>query len=238
MQGGVIHYGLLVALAIALLVAAFTDIRRRQIDNRLNAAIALAAPLFWWASELTLWPGVAIQLGIAALTFAICCLFFAIRQMGGGDVKLLTALALWLPPAAFLDLLVIMVMAGWVLTLVMGSWQVGHARKSSTSPRRDLGVLIGCTMIAAAIASTVLGGPTLAWPSALAEIASGNLALTLGLAMLPVLLLIAVTLASLRVLRRQKEQIRVPYGVAIATGGIWILATGDLVSAMPTAALG
>jgi prepilin peptidase CpaA len=47
-------YGLLAALAIALLVAAYTDMRRRQIDNELNAIIALAAPLFWWASHMGL----------------------------------------------------------------------------------------------------------------------------------------------------------------------------------------
>lgn len=231
-------YVLLGALAIALLVAVVTDLRSRTIGNWLNAGIALAAPLFWLASELALWPGVAIQLGIAALTFAICCLFFAIRQMGGGDVKLLTALALWMPPAAYLDLLVIMVMVGWVLTLAMGTWQVARSGTAGVTPRRDLGVLIGCTLIAAAFASAVLGGPKLALPSALAEVASGDLALTLGLSLLPVLLLIAVTLASLRVLRRQEEQIRVPYGLAIATGGIWILATGDLVYAMPAAAFG
>ncbi|MFN5820871.1 MAG: peptidase, partial [Novosphingobium sp.] len=55
------QYVLLGALAIALVVAAFTDIRRRQIDNWLNAAIALGAPLYWWASGLSLWPGVAWQ---------------------------------------------------------------------------------------------------------------------------------------------------------------------------------
>lgn len=232
-------YVLLGALAIALLVAVVTDLRSRTIGNWLNAGIALAAPLFWWASELALWPGVAIQLGIAALTFAICCLFFAIRQMGGGDVKLLTALALWMPPAPFLDLLFIMVMAGWVLTLVMGTWQVARSgTAAAAAPRRDLGVLIGCTLIAAGFASAVLGGPRPVLPDALTDAASGHLGLTLALAMLPVALLIVVTLASLRVLRRQEEQIRVPYGLAIATGGIWIVATGELVSVTPTAALG
>ena len=43
MQGNIFIYGLVGALAIALLVAAFTDIRRRQIDNWLNAAVALGA---------------------------------------------------------------------------------------------------------------------------------------------------------------------------------------------------
>ncbi|MBS1239980.1 MAG: peptidase [Proteobacteria bacterium] len=51
MQDANIQYVLLAALAIALLVAAFTDIRSRQIANWLNGAIALGAPLFWWASR-------------------------------------------------------------------------------------------------------------------------------------------------------------------------------------------
>ena len=108
-------YGLVGALAIALLVAAFTDIRRRQIDNWLNAAIALAAPLFWWASGLHLWPDVALQLGVAAVTFLALAGLFAIGAMGGGDVKLLTALALWLPWNLFVQLLLIMAIAGGVL---------------------------------------------------------------------------------------------------------------------------
>ena len=114
------HYGLLGALAIALLFAAFTDLKRRQIDNWLNAAIALGAPLFWWASGLTLWPDVAIQLGVALAAFAVFAGLFALRMMGGGDVKLLTALALWIAPPAFVKLLVIMALAGGVLTIVMG----------------------------------------------------------------------------------------------------------------------
>ena len=62
-----LHYGLLVTLAIALLMAAFTDLRRRQIDNWLNAGIALAAPLYWWASGLSLWPGVGIQFDLVEI---------------------------------------------------------------------------------------------------------------------------------------------------------------------------
>src|ERR1700712_2347723 len=103
MQGGLITYGLLAALAIALLVAAVTDLRRRQIDNWLNAAIALAAPLFWLAMGLTLG---------------------AIGWMGGGDVKLLTALALWIQPYWFAQLIFVMAIAGGVLTLIFGAWHI------------------------------------------------------------------------------------------------------------------
>lgn len=124
MQGGLIHYGLLTGLAIALLFAAFTDLKRRQIDNGLNAAIALGAPLFWWASGLSLWPGVAIQLGVALAAFAVLAGLFALRMMGGGDVKLLTALALWIEPEWFLRLVIVMALVGGVLTIAMGAWHV------------------------------------------------------------------------------------------------------------------
>ncbi len=129
MQGGIFTYGLLAALAIALVFAACTDMVRRKIDNWLNAAIALGAPLFWYASGLDLWPGVAAQLGVAILCFAICAGLFALRQMGGGDVKLLTALALWIEPEWFLRLVIFMAIAGGVLTVVVGMWHVMRRRK-------------------------------------------------------------------------------------------------------------
>ena len=149
-------YGLLVALAIALLIAAFTDLRSRKIANWLNAGIALGAPLFWWASGLALWPDVALQLGVAAGTFAVLAALFAMGAMGGGDVKLLGALALWIAPWAFLNLIVMMALIGGVLTLLFGAWHV---------------------------------------------------------------------------MRRQREKLAIPYGVAIAMAGLWTLST----SYMPAA---
>lgn len=117
-------YGLLALLAIALLVAAFTDLRSRRIGNWLTGAIALGAPLFWWASGLSLWPEIALQLGVALLTFVVLAGLFAIRAMGGGDVKLLTALALWIEPAEFVTLIVVMALLGGVLTVGFGAWHV------------------------------------------------------------------------------------------------------------------
>ena len=129
MQGGIFTYGLLAALAIALVFAACTDMYRRRIDNWLNAGIALGAPPFWYASGLDLWPGVAAQLGVAALCFAICAGLFALRQMGGGDVKLLTALALWIEPEWFLRLVLFMALAGGLLTVILGMWHIMRRRK-------------------------------------------------------------------------------------------------------------
>lgn len=126
MRSETITYGLLAVLAIALLTAAFTDLRRRQIDNWLNAAIAASAPLFWWASGLALWPGVAWQLGVALVVFVVLAGLFALRVMGGGDVKLLAALALWVRPDHFLWLVVVMSLIGGLLTVVFGAWHVAR----------------------------------------------------------------------------------------------------------------
>lgn len=131
MQGNIFIYGLVGALAIALLVAAFTDIRRRQIDNWLNAAVALGAPAFWWASGMSVWPDMAMQIGLALVSFLFFTGLFALKQMGGGDVKLLTALALWLAPITFLKLLIMMSIIGAVLTLGFAAWQFTITRKRS-----------------------------------------------------------------------------------------------------------
>lgn len=118
MTGEIVTYGLAGGLAIALLIAAFTDLRRRKIDNWLTAGVALTAPLFWWATDLSLWPGVAQQFGIALVAFTILAGLFAMRMMGGGDVKLLTALALWLPLQPYFTLLILMALLGGVLTVI------------------------------------------------------------------------------------------------------------------------
>jgi len=118
-----LRYLLLGALAIALLYAAFTDLKRRQIDNWLNGAIALAAPLYWWAAGFTL-VDIGWQLGLTLAAFAGFAVLFAMRAMGGGDVKLLAALALWIKPAAYLKLLIIMALLGGLLTMLFGAWHV------------------------------------------------------------------------------------------------------------------
>ncbi len=122
-------YALLGGLAITLLTIAFTDLRYRKIANWLTGAIALSAPLFWWVCGLSLWPDIASQLGVALITFAIFAGLFALNMMGGGDVKLLTALALWVPPAAFFKLIVIMALAGGALTVLFGAWHIIKRRK-------------------------------------------------------------------------------------------------------------
>jgi prepilin peptidase CpaA len=156
-------YMLLAALALALLTAAFTDLKSRRIANWLNLGVALGAPLFWYASGLSLWPGVASQLGIALATFAVLSVLFVLKAMGGGDVKLLTALALWIAPEHFLKLIIMMALVGGVLTLFFGGWHV---------------------------------------------------------------------------IRRQRQKIAIPYGVAIAAAGLWVIGSFYIPAATLSGAAG
>jgi len=111
---------LLLALAAALLVAGgVEDVRHRTIGNRKNAALALLAPAWWWASGLAPWPDMLLQFGLAGLVFLPFVGLFALGWMGGGDVKLLGALALWLPLGAFAEMLAVMSLVGGAITLLL-----------------------------------------------------------------------------------------------------------------------
>lgn len=142
-----IQYGLLIALAIALLYAAFTDIRSRTIANWLNIAIAVGAPVYWWASGLAIWPGVAMQFGVALAAFAVFAGLFAVGMMGGGDVKLLTVLALWIEPSGFLQLLFVMAIAGGILTLLMAMIHLMRRRKDRLAIPYGVAIAIGAFSI-------------------------------------------------------------------------------------------
>ncbi|WP_106639053.1 A24 family peptidase [Allosphingosinicella vermicomposti] len=117
-----ISYYLLGLLIAMLLAAAIWDVKSRTIPNSLNAAIAFAAIPYWIAIGLPIWPDMALQFGIGLLVFAVFAAVFAIGAMGGGDVKMVAALALWLPPNQVLTMIVIMSIAGGALTLVMLIW--------------------------------------------------------------------------------------------------------------------
>lgn len=160
---------LLALLAAALLRATATDLSRREIDNSLNAAIALAAPLYWWAGGLALWPDAAAQLALGLGVFALFALAFALGMMGGGDVKLIAALALWFPWQLVMQMIVVLSLAGGVLTLVC---LVHHRWRGRAAPTSD-----------ATLAADDHSGPA---------------------------------------------AVEVPYGVAIAFAGLWVIATLNL----------
>ena len=106
-----------VLLAILLVSAGVEDARTREIANWKNAVIALLAPLWWVAIGIDPWPAMAVQAAGAGIAFALFCAAFALGQMGGGDVKLIGALALWLTPFALVHTLIVMSIIGGALTV-------------------------------------------------------------------------------------------------------------------------
>jgi prepilin peptidase CpaA len=116
---GALSWFFIALLGAAMLVAAIGDWRTRTIPNWLNGTIALLAIPFWWTIGLGLWPGIALQIGLAAGVFGLFAIAFRFGAMGGGDVKMAAALALWLPFAGVVKLLAVLSIAGGVLTVAM-----------------------------------------------------------------------------------------------------------------------
>jgi len=140
MTNGLFTEMLVGLLAILLLVAAVVDVRTFTISNRLNLTVALLAPLFWWSIAMPLWPNAAVQIAIAAAVFGLFAIAFFAGLMGGGDVKLAAALALWFSPLTTLRFLVLMSIAGGVLTLLVVA--VHRLRKKEGRPEIPYGVAI------------------------------------------------------------------------------------------------
>ncbi|MEO6218741.1 MAG: prepilin peptidase [Sphingomonas sp.] len=119
MGGATLNALMLGALALLLVSAGLQDARTREIANWKNAGIAMLAPLWWWSNGFLLWPDLAIHLGIAAGVFALFLVPFYFGWMGGGDVKMIGALALWFPLQGLLWMLIIMSLLGGALTLLI-----------------------------------------------------------------------------------------------------------------------
>lgn len=135
---------LLILLALLLLVAATTDISSRVIPNALNLVVALLAVPWWFATGLT-GAEMGVQLIIASVVLAVFAGCFAIGMMGGGDVKLIAALALWLPLPQLMTMLVWMAIAGGVLTLAM--LIVHRSRRSARALEIPYGVAIAAASL-------------------------------------------------------------------------------------------
>jgi len=109
-------------LAMALLaVAAFLDFKQRKIPNWVSGSVFLlylAFLIVQWATGLD--PQILPPLGSAITGFGVLVVFaglFYFNLIGGGDVKLISALAFWAGPAQIAAFLVIMALSGGILAI-------------------------------------------------------------------------------------------------------------------------
>jgi prepilin peptidase CpaA len=127
--------GISAVLVMILLWVAWEDILCRIIRNEIVVAVAVLAPITWYARHYQLLPSLDVSkdwlmavvtflypvsvvatVFVAILLFGLFLVFFALRMMGGGDVKLLGALALGFTPMEMLKLLIVEAIAGVVVS--------------------------------------------------------------------------------------------------------------------------
>lgn len=104
------------ALVAAMAVVIYTDITRYLIPNSLNGAILL----LWVCAAFFLPMHVPLALAAAGIVLVLGLGLFAMGLMGGGDIKLLVVLTLWLgwgPQAPYF--LMLTAMMGGVLVVLM-----------------------------------------------------------------------------------------------------------------------
>jgi prepilin peptidase CpaA len=107
-----------------LLVAAWNDLRRLLIPNRLSLAILALWPVHILVAQAAADPlgALAAALVIFAFGFAL----FSLGLMGGGDVKLLAATSLWAGPALLPELMAVTAVCGGLIAILLltppGTW--------------------------------------------------------------------------------------------------------------------
>ena len=125
--------------ALALFAAAAaTDARERRIPNALSVGLALvglariATALVTGDAALPLAADLAAAVGV----FALAAVAFRFGLLGGGDVKLLAAGALWLGAASLVPYLLTTILAGGVLALLFIAWKLvtGGSAKGPSLP--------------------------------------------------------------------------------------------------------
>jgi prepilin peptidase CpaA len=212
-MGDVFATFLLIALGLLLVSAGIEDARKREIANWKNAAIALMAPLWWVANGLPVWPDMAIQLGVALVILALFAGAFAVGQMGGGDVKLIAALALWLPFQPLVWMVVLMALFGGALTAAMVIDQWIRIR----APRPSFSLPAVAALVLGSACALLLYQPDLAAWTQLHPILWATV-IFLMLGSVSVLLLLGMRSARKRGLLPET-----PYGVAIAVAALLVL---------------
>lgn len=102
----------------ALALAAATDLLTMTIPNRLSLALALAFAVAAPVAGLT-WAQIGTHVAVGAAVLALGVALFAFNLFGGGDAKLLAAVALWIGLDPLLSYVVMVAIAGGMLSVLI-----------------------------------------------------------------------------------------------------------------------
>ena len=131
-------------LTVPLALAVASDASTLKIPNRIPSAIAG----LYAAYALAGWPSVDV-IGGMLTGFAVLVIGFVAfsrGMFGGGDAKMLAALALWAGPSLILELIVVTSVAGGVIAAAIAGWALLRRRATPGS-----GGGIGCVAVDAEV---------------------------------------------------------------------------------------
>ncbi|MCE2927671.1 MAG: prepilin peptidase [Rickettsiales bacterium] len=119
----------------SMLAVMVYDVTRYIIPNWLVGSLLVLYPVSLWLSH----EAVDWQMALAAMgvVFALGYVVFALRLMGGGDIKLITVCALWVGWSLLLEFIFITAILGGILALSL--WlirkPIPYLRPAKTLPR-------------------------------------------------------------------------------------------------------
>ena len=131
---------ILALFSLLMCRAIWSDLTSLTLSNRLCLATVLLYLAYLLATYM---PGyglpiqdILISVAISAIIFIVCAGFFALGIMGGGDVKLIPAVALWAGTAHILNYLFITAVMGGLFAaaiIIMNRIKISKYFKSSVN---------------------------------------------------------------------------------------------------------
>lgn len=131
-----LHLLTLAAFMGLLISAAVGDVKMYRIPNAYSLVLLGLYPLFAWSAPHSVAPlaSVAVMTGVLAVSFAA----FAMGLCGGGDAKLLSAVALFAGPPLIFEFLLTTALAGGLMSLLLAIRPVRFSMAAALDQRGHL----------------------------------------------------------------------------------------------------
>ena len=111
-------YIILAAFSALMIYAAYSDLKSYTLPNFISLLLVGGFVIIMLILQPPL-SAVGWHAGIGAILFVVGFILFATGLFGGGDVKVIAALGLWLGPMNVLSFLALMAIFGGVLALAL-----------------------------------------------------------------------------------------------------------------------